>query len=103
MKANRVSISEAKGRLGDLVKRVAYGGERIIVEFRGRPQAAIISYEDLQSLSDRASSPERQLEALERLARLRERIATRTDKRFDAAADIRELREERLDQLDGLR
>jgi prevent-host-death family protein len=46
----RVSQSEAKQRLGEIVKRVAYGGERIVLEFRGKPQAAIVSIADLEAL-----------------------------------------------------
>jgi prevent-host-death family protein len=96
----RVSVSEAKGRLGELVKRAAYGGERIVLEFRNKPQAAIVSYDDLKRLEkDSAESVSRQMEALERLSRLRERIAARTNKLFDSAADIRELRDERTEQF----
>jgi prevent-host-death family protein len=96
----RVSVSEAKGRLGELVKRAAYGGERIVLEFRNKPQAAIVSYDDLKRLEkDSAESVSRQMEALERLSRLRERIAARTNKVFDSAADIRELRDERTEQF----
>ena len=35
---SRISITEAKQHLGELVKRVAYGGEQIVLEFRGSPR-----------------------------------------------------------------
>ena len=42
----RISIGQAKSDLSDVVNRVAYGGERIILTSRGRPKAAIVSIED---------------------------------------------------------
>jgi len=37
----RVSVAEAKSKLSELLGRVAYGGERFIIEKRGRPMAAL--------------------------------------------------------------
>jgi prevent-host-death family protein len=41
-----VSVSGAKRDLSDLLNRVAYGRERIIVESRGKPKAAVVPIED---------------------------------------------------------
>ena len=41
-----VSIGRVKRDISDLVNRVAYGGERIVLTSRGRPEAAIVSIED---------------------------------------------------------
>lgn len=46
----RVSIGRVKRDISDLVNRVAYGGERIILTSRGRPKAAIVSLEDYEQL-----------------------------------------------------
>ena len=97
MKDNHISISEAKGRLGELVKRAAYGKEHFILEFRDKPQAAIVSYESYERL--RAMDKERHLETLRKLAELRQRIVARTTEKFDAVADIRQIRDERAEQL----
>jgi prevent-host-death family protein len=35
----RVSIGQAKQEMSELIKRVAYGGERIILTSRGTPKA----------------------------------------------------------------
>ena len=64
MNQYRVAITEAKQQLGELVKRVAYGGERIVLEFRGKPQAAIVNMEDLESLK-RADTVDRPLRTAE--------------------------------------
>jgi len=50
MPETRVSIGQVKRDLSDLVNRVAYGGERIILTSRGRPKAAIVSIEDYSRL-----------------------------------------------------
>lgn len=97
MKDNHISISEAKGRLGELVKRAAYGKEHFILEFRDKPQAAIVSYESYQQLQ--AMDKSEHLEILRRLGALRKRIAATTTEKFDAVADIRQIRDERAEQL----
>ena len=42
--------SHVKTRLSELVGRVAYGRERVVVLRRGRPMAALVSVEDLRRL-----------------------------------------------------
>ena len=46
----RVSIGQVKRDLSDLVNRVAYGGERIVLTSRGKPKAAIVSMDDYERL-----------------------------------------------------
>jgi len=45
-----VSIGRVKRDISDLVNRVAYGRERIVLTSRGKPKAAIVSIEDYQHL-----------------------------------------------------
>jgi prevent-host-death family protein len=45
---SRISITNARQRWSDLLNRVAYGGERVILESWGRPKAAIISMADFE-------------------------------------------------------
>jgi len=47
-----VSVSELKNALSEILNRVAFGRERIVVASRGRPKAAVISIEDLELLED---------------------------------------------------
>lgn len=47
-----VTVVNLRNRLGDVLGRVAYAHERIVVISRGKPRAAIISIEDLQRLED---------------------------------------------------
>jgi prevent-host-death family protein len=47
-----VSISEMKDSLSEILNRVAYGQERIVVASRGKPKAAVISVDDLKLLEE---------------------------------------------------
>ena len=52
-----LSISKIRGSMADALNRVAYGGERIVLERRGKGVAALVSLDDLellQELEDRA-------------------------------------------------
>lgn len=57
MTSEKVSIGRIKRDVSDLVNRVAYGGERIILTSRGKPKAALVSIDDLERLR-RAEEPE---------------------------------------------
>jgi len=47
-----ISISEMKDSLSEILNRVAYGQERIVVASRGKPKAAVISVDDLKLLEE---------------------------------------------------
>lgn len=46
----RVSIGKVKRDISELVNRVAFGGERIVLTSRGNPKAALVSLEDYERL-----------------------------------------------------
>jgi prevent-host-death family protein len=48
-----VSIGQVKRDISELVNRVAFGGERIVLTSRGRPKAALVSVEDYEQLRTR--------------------------------------------------
>jgi prevent-host-death family protein len=48
----RVGLAEARDNLSGLVNDAAHGHQRIVIESRGRPKAAIVSIEDLQRLDE---------------------------------------------------
>ncbi len=52
MAQTQVSIGQVKRDISDLVNRVAYGGERILLTSRGKPKAAIVSIEDYERLEE---------------------------------------------------
>ncbi len=104
-----VSMTQAKNELADVVNRVAYGGERIVLLSRGRPKAAIISFEDLQlleGLREGKKAHQAWMESWLAEARgLRQEILKRREgvPLPDSVETLRELREERDEQILGLR
>jgi len=46
----QVSIGQVKRDISDLVNKVAYAGDRIILTSRGRPKAALVSMEDYETI-----------------------------------------------------
>lgn len=61
----RIAASEVRNRIGEILARVRYGGELILVERRGRPVAAILSVDEYRRLDE----IRRQWEALQRRRR----------------------------------
>ncbi len=52
-----VSISEVRDNLADIINRVAYGGQRVVLRRRSKGIAAVVSIDDLkliEALEDRA-------------------------------------------------
>lgn len=49
----QIAIGQVRRDISELVNRVAYGGERVILTSRGRPKAAIVSLDDLEELRNR--------------------------------------------------
>lgn len=45
-----VSTTQARANFQDLINRVKYGGERIVIEKHGEPVVAIVRVEDLERL-----------------------------------------------------
>ncbi len=45
-----VSIGKVKRDISDLINRVAYRGERVVLTSRGKPKAVLVSLEDYERL-----------------------------------------------------
>lgn len=50
LKMNSVKVAEAKAKLSDIVNRVRYSHDRIVINKRKNPAAVIISYSDYEKL-----------------------------------------------------
>lgn len=50
MPETHISIGRVKRDISDLVNRVFYGGERIVLTSRGKPKAALVSIQDYERL-----------------------------------------------------
>jgi antitoxin (DNA-binding transcriptional repressor) of toxin-antitoxin stability system len=98
-----VSALDVRKRLGQLLDE-ASAGERIVIERDRKPLAMLVPYEEgmrlVESEHDRIV---RSIRALERLDRFVERIAMEHPETVggpDAATLVREMREERMDQIE---
>jgi prevent-host-death family protein len=104
MSETTISLTELKQNLGEVVNRAAYGNERIILLSRGKPRAALISIQDLEKLEQLAQEAQttrniqEQMELLAQMDALRAQMDTVTD----SVEVLREVREERLNDLMGL-
>ncbi|MFJ4848206.1 MULTISPECIES: type II toxin-antitoxin system Phd/YefM family antitoxin [unclassified Streptomyces] len=50
--AHEVPVTQARAELAELVNRVVYGGERVVLTRHGKPLVALVSAADLQRLQE---------------------------------------------------
>lgn len=79
MTTTQISIGQVKRDISELVNRVAFGNERIVLTSRGKPKAAIVSMEDYERLAEgkRELRRQKRYEWLEGVISLSEDIAQR--------------------------
>ncbi len=110
----RIKAAELHQRVGDVLAQIRYTGERVIIERRGKPVAAIIPMEDLERLQAssvqsnasgayRPRTVEEVKASLARSAALHQlMLAERKGNRLpDSAKAIRQMREERARRVAG--
>ena len=104
-----MNVVEARKSFSDVMARVAYTGQRVVVERKGRPMMALISIEDLHRLEElekgATSTRARREAALALAAAARARIRSeRNGVPLPNSADtLDKLREERMHELTSLR
>ncbi|MCH6158922.1 type II toxin-antitoxin system Phd/YefM family antitoxin [Streptomyces marispadix] len=47
-----IPVTQARAALADLINRVVYGGERVVVTRHGKPLVALVSAADLERLQE---------------------------------------------------
>jgi prevent-host-death family protein len=52
--AYEIPVTQARAELADLINRVVYGGERVVVTRHGKPLVALVSADDLRRLEETA-------------------------------------------------
>ncbi|MFF4170635.1 type II toxin-antitoxin system Phd/YefM family antitoxin [Streptomyces sp. NPDC001744] len=53
-----IPVTQARAELADLINRVVYGGERVVVTRHGKPLVALVSAADLEELEAEARPEE---------------------------------------------
>jgi prevent-host-death family protein len=99
----RVSIGRVKRDLSELINRVAFGGERIVLTSRGNPKAALVGLDDYERLSKGASDGGRLAAVKERNERLVRRICERRGGKPLPLDEILEANRRDLEERDGAR
>lgn len=90
--AYEIPVTQARAELADLINRVVYGGERVVVTRHGKPLVALVSAADLRRLEEAEQPPgEGQEEQVISTVSLGERArsAAGERRRFGIAAEHR--------------
>ncbi|MFJ6072101.1 type II toxin-antitoxin system Phd/YefM family antitoxin [Streptomyces sp. NPDC093065] len=59
--AYEIPVTQARAELADLINRVVYGGERVVVTRHGKPLVALVSAADLERLEEVQGSSDAQV------------------------------------------
>ncbi|MGW0845824.1 type II toxin-antitoxin system Phd/YefM family antitoxin [Streptomyces sp. NPDC002787] len=86
--AYEIPVTQARAELAELINRVVYGGERVVVTRHGKPLVALVSaadLEQLEALQEPAEEP-----VISAVSSVREAAsAPREQQRFGIAAEHR--------------
>ncbi|MEV3889105.1 type II toxin-antitoxin system Phd/YefM family antitoxin [Streptomyces griseoincarnatus] len=86
--AYEIPVTQARAELADLINRVVYGGERVVVTRHGKPLVALVSADDLRRLEETEGAAEEPV--ISTVAGLHEvPSAPREHGRFGIAAEYR--------------
>ncbi|WP_432157114.1 type II toxin-antitoxin system Phd/YefM family antitoxin [Streptomyces sp. bgisy153] len=81
-----IPVTQARAELADLINRVVYGGERVVVTRHGKPLVALVSAADLERL-DALDAPITD-QVISSVSAVREAgAAAREHRRFGIAAE----------------
>ncbi|MBO0914072.1 type II toxin-antitoxin system Phd/YefM family antitoxin [Streptomyces laculatispora] len=58
--AYEIPVTQARAELAELINRVVYGGERVVVTRHGKPLVAFVSAADLERLEDEEAAEQEQ-------------------------------------------
>lgn len=85
--AYEIPVTQARAELAELINRVVYGGERVVVTRHGKPLVALVSAADLERLEGEEAAQERAISSLSSIGSAPSAPAER--QRFGIAAEHR--------------
>ncbi|MFF3175632.1 type II toxin-antitoxin system Phd/YefM family antitoxin [Streptomyces sp. NPDC057900] len=59
--AYEIPVTQARAELAELINRVVYGGERVVVTRHGKPLVALVSAADLERLENEEAAEQEQV------------------------------------------
>ncbi|MFE6476554.1 type II toxin-antitoxin system Phd/YefM family antitoxin [Streptomyces rochei] len=88
--AYEIPVTQARAELADLINRVVYGGERVVVTRHGKPLVALVSAADLERLEQlQEPAGDQVVTSVSRVRRDASAGAPREHHRFGIAAEHR--------------
>ena len=100
MTTMKVNIREAREKFSEIINRVSYKRERVIVMSRNKPKALIVGLEETELFKNESMRKAKRLLQLEQIKKVRERVALKRV-RSDSVRELRRSREKRLANLTG--
>ncbi|RST16045.1 type II toxin-antitoxin system Phd/YefM family antitoxin [Streptomyces sp. WAC05374] len=87
--AYEIPVTQARAELADLINRVVYGGERVVVTRHGKPLVALVSAADLERLEAQQERREPVVRSVAEVGDVPSSSATGERGRFGIAAEHR--------------
>lgn len=100
MTTMKVNVREAREKFSEIINRVSYRGERVVLMSRNKPKALIVGLDEAELLKDDSVKKARRLMQLEQIKKVRQRLTGKRVK-SNSAGELRRLREIRLEDLTG--
>jgi prevent-host-death family protein len=89
--AYEIPVTQARAELAELINRVVYGGERVVVTRHGKPLAALVSAADLERLeAQEVHEAEPHEQVISTVSGLGPSASAPRERRFGIAAEHRE-------------
>jgi prevent-host-death family protein len=85
--AYEIPVTQARAELAELINRVVYGGERVVVTRHGKPLVALVSAADLERLAALDAAEEQMISSVSNVREVS--AAPRERHRFGIAAEHR--------------
>ncbi|WP_406433128.1 type II toxin-antitoxin system Phd/YefM family antitoxin [Streptomyces sp. NBC_00631] len=89
--AYEIPVTQARAELAELINRVVYGGERVVVTRHGKPLVALVSAADLERLEELSEPADDHVDhVVSSVSTVRETAPVRPERgRFGIAAEHR--------------
>ena len=100
MTTMKVNIREAREKFSEIINRVSFKGERVVLMSRNKPKALIVGLEEAELFKGEPMRKARRLMQLDQIRKVRERLYRKRVK-GDSAHELGRLRKSRLGDLTG--
>lgn len=86
--AHEIPVTQARAELAELINRVVYGGERVVLTRHGKPLVGLVSAADLERLDEESAQQEEEIvSTVSTLRNLGSAGGERANRRYGFAAE----------------